>query len=242
MELIQDKNSRSGLIGTILIHLLLLLLFIQFGMPYQDPPEENQGGMIINFGTSDDGSGEEQPVEPSSSSSSPSASEEQVVSQDNTETIDINASKTPETVVEEQPTVSNDLSNALDALNNAPDNSEGETGKTGDQGDPDGDPKSKNRTGGNNGSGIGYDLGGRGKVSFKKPDNPTQEDGNVVVDIVVDKYGKVIKATPGARGSTTTNPILYQKAKEAALKARFTPKLDAPTDQKGTMTFVFILN
>ena len=43
MELIQDKNSRSGLIGTILIHLLLLLLFIQFGMPYQDPPEENQG-------------------------------------------------------------------------------------------------------------------------------------------------------------------------------------------------------
>ncbi|MCO6500392.1 MAG: energy transducer TonB [Vicingus serpentipes] len=242
MEIIQDKNSRSGLIGTILIHLLLLLLFLQFGMPYQDPPEENQGGMIINFGTSDDGSGEEQPTEPASSSSSPSAAEEQIISQDNTETINVNASEIPTTVVEEKPTVSDDLSRALDALNNAPDNNEGETGKAGDQGDPDGDPNSNNRTGGNNGEGIGYDLGGRGKVSFKKPENPTQEDGNVVVDIVVDKYGKVIKATPGARGSTTTNPILYKMAKEAALKARFTPKMDAPTDQKGTMTFVFILN
>jgi len=242
MEIIQDKNSRSALIGTILIHLLLLLLFLQFGMPYQDPPEENQGGMIINFGTSDDGDGEEQPTEPTSSPSMPSTAEEQVVTQSTTETINMNATEKPKKIVEEAPpTISNDLSKALDALNNVSDNSEGETGKTGDQGDPEGDPNSKQHTGGKNGGGIGYDLGGRGKVSFKKPDNPTQEDGNVVVDIVVDKYGKVIKATPGARGSTTANPILYKVVREAALMARFTPKIDA-FDQKGTMTFVFILN
>ena len=58
MEIIQDKNSRSGLIGTILVHLLLLLMFLSFGMTYQDPPEPNEGSMMINFGTSDEGSGE----------------------------------------------------------------------------------------------------------------------------------------------------------------------------------------
>ena len=79
-------------------------------------------------------------------------------------------------------------------------------------------------------------------VKVKKPNNPTQEDGKVVVEIVVDKNGKVIRATPGARGSSTTNPTLYKISKEAALEARFNVKADAPAEQKGTMTFVYILN
>jgi hypothetical protein len=249
MELIQDKNSRSGVIGTILVHLLLLLLFIQFGMPYQDPPPENEGAMMINFGDSDEGSGEEEPEELASSTSEKvienNATEEPVMTQDNVEAVAVNSSENQETETEsqEEPVVSENLQNALNAANNAQNNpndvNQGETGNPGNQGDPDGDPNSHGNSFSN---GIGFNLGGRGKVSFKKPDNPTQEDGKVVVDIVVDKYGKVIKATPGARGSTTTNPILYKKAREAALKAKFTTKLEAPTDQKGTMTFVFILN
>jgi hypothetical protein len=244
MELIQEKNSRSGVIGTILVHLLLLLLFIQFGLPYQDPPPVNDGAMMINFGDSDEGSGEEEPEVSSESVSENNAAEESVLTQDNAEAIAINSSETQETETEtqEEPVVSENLQNALNAANNAQNNNDGnqgDTGNPGNQGDPNGDPNSNGNSFSN---GIGFKLGGRGKVSFKKPDNPTQEDGKVVVDIVVDKYGKVIKATPGARGSTTTNPILYKKAKEAALKAKFTSKLDVPTDQKGTMTFVFILN
>jgi len=247
MELVQDKNRRLGLIGTILFHLLLLLLFYQFPMTYLDPPPPNEGAMMINFGNSDEGSGDEQPTEPnnspseSESTSSNSSTEEQVLSQDHSESINMNASENQATDVQEEPTVSDNLSNALDALSNSEQSStQGETGDTGDQGDPNGDPNSNGTSVA--GSGIGFSLIGRGKMSFKKPDNPTQEDGKVVVDIVVDKYGKVIKATPGARGSTTTNPILYKKAKEAALLAKFTAKLESPTDQKGTMTFVFILN
>jgi hypothetical protein len=229
-----------------------LLLFLQFGMPYQDPPPENEGAMMINFGTSDDGSGE---VESEESANSPSenttpsenanSSEEQVLTQNNTEAVSVNSSESQETETEsqEEPEISQNLQDALNAANNAQNNTkdgnQGNSGNPGNQGDPNGDPNSH----GNSYVGpIGYSLIGRGEVSFKKPNNPTQEDGNVVVDIVVDKYGKVIKATPGARGSTTTNPTLYKMAKEAALKAIFTPKLDAPTDQKGTMTFVFILN
>ena len=104
-----------------------------------------------------------------------------------------------------------------EALNNAwNNNGNSNDGNSSSNGNNDGNSSNGNgNTNGNNtgpSNGIGYSLGGRGKVSFKKPDNPTQEDGTVVVDIVVDKYGNVIKATPGARGSTTTNPTLYQKA------------------------------
>ena len=60
MNIVKENNSRKALIGTIVFHLLLLLLFVSFGMPYQDPPPENAGAMRINFGTSDSGSGDEE--------------------------------------------------------------------------------------------------------------------------------------------------------------------------------------
>lgn len=254
MEILQDKNSRSGLIGTILVHLLLLLMFLSFGMTYQDPPEPNEGSMMINFGTSDEGSGEVEAEEAASSTSenvtpsennNASAAEEQVLTQNNTEAPVVNSSETQtdETVQEEQ-VASQNLLNALNAANNAnstEDGNQGDSGNPGNQGDPNGDP---NSNGNSNvaGDGIGYSLGGRGKVSFKKPENPTQKDGTVVVDIWVNRAGKVTKAKAGARGSTTTNPILQKQAEEAAFKAKFKSDNNAPFEQKGTMTFVFILN
>lgn len=69
----------------------------------------------------------------------------------------------------------------------------------------------------------------------------SQDEGTVVVDIIVDKYGKVVRASAGARGSNTASQILYKKATEAALGTRFSANPDAD-QQKGTMTFIFILN
>ncbi|MGB0882625.1 MAG: energy transducer TonB family protein [Vicingaceae bacterium] len=257
MEIIKDKNSRSGLIGTIAVHMLLLLMFLSFGMTYQDPPEPNEGSMMINFGTSDEGSGNVESEEASSSTptenvtptenTNASAAEEQVLTQNNTEapTVNSSESQSEETVVEEQ-TASQNLLNALNAANNAnnsssEDGNQGDSGNPGNQGDPNGDPNSHGHSN-VPGNGIGYSLGGRGSVSFKKPENPTQKDGTVVVDIWVNRAGKVVRAKSGARGSTTTNPILQKKAEEAAYKAKFKSDDNAPFEQKGTMTFVFILN
>ena len=247
MEIIQDKNSRSGLIGTILVHLLLLLMFLSFGMTYQDPPEPNEGSMMINFGTSDEGSGEVEAEEAASSpseSTSASSAESQVLTQDNTEAPVINSSErqTEETVQEVQ-SASQSLLDALNAANtssSSEDGNQGDSGNPGNQGDPDGNPNTNGTSPA--GNSIGYSLGGRGKVSFKKPENPSQKDGTVVVDIWVNKSGTVTKAKAGARGSTTTNPILQKQAEEAAFKAKFKSDANAPFEQKGTMTFVFILN
>ncbi len=260
MELIQDKNSRKGLIGTILFHLVLFLLFLFVGMAYPDPPPPEEG-ITINFGTSDEGMGEEQPENPSETSenveqenvetettAASNVAEEQMTTQTHTETVNVNASENTtqesETVVEEQSTSQN-LSEALNAFNNNSSSSnanEGETGNPGDQGSLDGDLNSPNHNGGGVGNGVTYSLTGRNMLSTPKIKDNSQEQGKVVVDIVVDKTGKVIKATPGGRGSTTTSPLLYKKALEAALKTKFNAKPDLVGDQKGQMTFVFILN
>ncbi|MFM7217228.1 MAG: hypothetical protein ACKO1U_04325, partial [Bacteroidota bacterium] len=73
------------------------------------------------------------------------------------------------------------------------------------------------------------------------PKDNTQETGKVVVDITVDKEGNVMTATPGGRGSTTTSSHLFRLAKEAAMKAKFDQNPDAGDIQRGTITFVFVV-
>ena len=128
--------------------------------------------------------------------------------------------------------------------------SEGIAGGTGNQGDPRGsvDSKVRGEGGGLGTSGTGtgssgpsFQLEGRGNQKLPEPKYEYQEEGRVVVEVSVDRSGKVIQATPGMKGSTTLNGDLLKAAKEAALKATFNPKQDAPAVQKGTITYNFIL-
>ncbi|MDP4223473.1 MAG: cell envelope integrity protein TolA [Bacteroidota bacterium] len=133
--------------------------------------------------------------------------------------------------------------------------SEGEAGGKGNQGVPTGSIDTKNRGEGGSGTGnsgtgsgsgpgnqgISYELGGRGFRSLPRPDYTYQEEGRVVVEVSVDRSGKVIQAIPGTKGSNTLNENLLRVAKEAAMKATFDPKPSAPVIQKGTITYNFIL-
>lgn len=254
MEILTEKNNRAGLIGTIFFHGLLLLFCLFFGMSYQDPPPAEEG-ITINFGNSEDGMGDVTTTELSQSESesnevsttsenSSSPAEQNVQTQNTSETVNINASNnTSSSTNTTQNSTSQNLSEALNAFNNSNSSSsnQGETGNPGNQGSLDGNPKSNNYTG-NIGNGVSYSLNGRKHEYLPKIDDNSQEQGTVVVDITVDKTGKVIKAIPGGRGSTTTSPLLYKKAKEAAEKTKFNAKPDLIFDQKGTMTFVFLLN
>jgi colicin import membrane protein len=121
--------------------------------------------------------------------------------------------------------------------------SEGVAGGKGNQGVPSGDLNSQNRGegGGTGNSGISYDLGGRGFQKLPLPQYDYQEEGKVVVEVSVDRSGKVIQAIPGIKGSSTLDEYLLKVAKEAALQAQFDPKPDAPLVQKGSITYNFIL-
>jgi outer membrane biosynthesis protein TonB len=130
----------------------------------------------------------------------------------------------------------NRTKNALANSKNAGTSSTGEgvAGGPGNQGVPSGSVDSKNR-------GEGSGLGGRGYQKLPQPKYNYQDEGKVVVEVSVDRSGKVVQAVPGIKGSTTLNDYLLRVAKEAALEARFEVKSDAPIIQKGTITYNFIL-
>jgi colicin import membrane protein len=121
--------------------------------------------------------------------------------------------------------------------------SEGIAGGTGNQGDPRGSVDSNVRGEGSGlgDKGISYDLQGRGFQKLPPPKYDYQGEGRVVVEVSVDRSGKVIQAVPGTKGSTTLDEYLLKVAKDAAMEARFEAKPDAPLFQKGTITYNFIL-
>jgi len=86
-----------------------------------------------------------------------------------------------------------------------------------------------------------YSLKGRKLLQRPQLLDNSQEEGTVVVDIIVDETGRVIDAIPGQRGSTTTSSYLYTLARQAAKTAKFNPSPDGTKEQKGTYTFVFRL-
>lgn len=97
---------------------------------------------------------------------------------------------------------------------------------------------------GNTGSGSGgdYNLAGRKALSKPKVQPDCQEEGTVVVQIQVDKNGKVIFAKPGHKGSTNTASCLLKAAKEAALRTKWNADNKAPSNQVGTIIYKFSLS
>jgi colicin import membrane protein len=144
-----------------------------------------------------------------------------------------------------QADIMNRTKNALANSKNAgtSSTSEGIAGGTGNQGDPRGSADSNVRGEGSGlgDKGISYELQGRGFQKLPKPKYDYQGEGRVVVEVSVDRSGKVIQAVPGIKGSTTLDEYLLKVAKEAALEASFDSKPDAPLFQKGTITYNFIL-
>ena len=120
---------------------------------------------------------------------------------------------------------------------------EGVTYKPGNQGSENGSVNSTNHAkGGGFGDGISYSLAGRSPKGLPKPVYPGNEEGYVVVEVNVDRNGKVIKAIAGVKGSTTMNAALLKSARDAALNASFNADPEASAIQVGTITYHFILN
>ncbi|HEY9125471.1 MAG TPA: energy transducer TonB [Bacteroidales bacterium] len=88
--------------------------------------------------------------------------------------------------------------------------------------------------------GISFSLEGRNPLYLQIPSDKSQSEGKVVVEITVDKDGRVINAIPGVKGSTTLDEQLLQIAKTAALQSKFNTKAGS-TIQKGTITYRFVL-
>jgi hypothetical protein len=244
-----------------LLTLVILIVFVwgvfSFGMQYQDPPEEY--GIAINFGTSDFGNKkpknilsnlpvqkpQEERLEETVENIPEEIKNEEVLSQ-----TDKDAPTIQKTKDVPKPTPKKPSKNTLKAFDDLlkGDTSDGKPTGDGDaiqqgvKGSENGDPASTKYYGNTNKSGDpNYNLAGREAqlTPQKLPD--CQIEGKVVVEVYVDRNGKVIRANPGVKGSTVTQPCLLKPAREAALSTTWNADPNAPKAQKGTIIYIFSL-
>lgn len=130
--------------------------------------------------------------------------------------------------------------NGAGGLGNA-DNSNGNggTGESGSAGNVNGDLGNSGTKGSaKSGNGVSWSLGGRSLVGeLSKPQCRMTEEGEIVMQIMVDKDGNVISAEP-IRGTKVVDQGMRQAARKAAMKAKFNPNPKG-NNQTGTITYKF---
>jgi len=136
------------------------------------------------------------------------------------------------------------LMGGLNKSNGSASGSEGDDNTAGDKGNVKGNPYATSYYGspgtGAGGAG-GYGLNGRSIVGKGKVEQNCNQEGRVVVKIVVGKNGTVISATPGVKGTTNNHPCLLEPAKKTALKHKWNLDSNAPNKQVGFVVVNFKL-
>jgi hypothetical protein len=87
---------------------------------------------------------------------------------------------------------------------------------------------------------IEYEMEARKMIKFPKIGLGTKDNGVVVVEVTIDKYGNVMSADPGAPGTNTTDDkYLFVKAKAACQQAKFDNDATAPLSTTGKIYVTF---
>ena len=143
------------------------------------------------------------------------------------------------------------LSSVLNASTKQPQSgtgngSQGDDNTPGYKGDPKGNPYASSfygdsSEGSGNGSGKGWGLNGRRYISGEKIFQDCNESGMVIVQIEVDRSGKVVRAKAGEKGTTNKAPCLLDAARKSAMTYRFNADEKAPQTQIGFLSIRFKL-
>ena len=143
------------------------------------------------------------------------------------------------------------LSSVLNASTKQPQSgtgngSQGDDNTPGYKGDPKGNPYASSfygdsSEGSGNGSGKGWGLNGRRYISGEKIFQDCNESGMVIVQIELDRSGKVVRAKAGEKGTTNKAPCLLDAARKSAMTYRFNADEKAPQTQIGFLSIRFKL-
>lgn len=261
-----DKNrKRKAAIVTVIFHVVAILLFLFFGLKEPNPPLEEQGASI-EFGWDEAASGDavadiqdNQPVQEQVQEEQPI---EEVVEESPVDEVVTDESSDvavpdkkdepkpkpkdpkpdPKPVEKPKPQITDKLSNALESLSNP--SSGG--GSQGDDKEGEGDKGNPQGTSGNGALGGGsgsWSLDGRSMLGgYGTKINDTKEEGIVVLNIWVDRNGKVTKVQPNLRESNTTSQYLINLAKNDVLNNfKFNGDPSASIEQRGKVRYDFRL-
>ncbi len=265
----EKKRKRKAAIIAVVFHAIITFLFLFFGLKQPVPLPEPQGASI-EFGWDTQGSMADiqpqptptpPPTAPPEPETAPEETEEEVVTDESSDIAVPSAEeekpepkKKPDPKPEKKPTekpdpkpepeeekpqISDELRKAMDAFGKPGTGTQGDTGGEGAQGDPDGSEGQ-----GSIGEGTGsWQLAGRSMVpGYGTKIRDTKEEGIVVLNITVNRAGKVTAATPNLRESTTTSQYLINLATNDVLNNfRFNPDQGAAFEQRGKVKYVFRL-
>lgn len=232
----QKRKLISAVITLFVSAAVVCSLFI-LSLPYPDPPPPELGVEMNAEELSDVGNDFDNASEGGedvSNNATSNNAEENIVNQNVEESSVV--SKRNETVTpkkeEEKPAEPTINQNALFSKGKV------KKGSGSNQGISEG---SGTGAGGNgDGKGVSFNLGGRGAKELVPPTASNNTPGKIVVEIIVDKEGNVVRAKAGVRGTTISNTNLYRKCEQAARKCKFAADSNAPEEQKGTITYRFV--
>jgi len=244
MEQAQRKDRTTGVVTTVVFHVLLLILFLFVGLKHFDPPlpEESVEIAMADYGTTDDGGGNTPKPDPGEQSATPvptPADPEEVATDDASEVEVVKPKEPkkpkpkpdpkPKPVKPKEPTIDNRLNEAINNWNkpgSAP--ADGPSTKPGDPGSPDGKPGGLGQF-----RGEGWEIRGSGRGLARGPDlsekpqlqNPTW----VEVKVIVDRAGTVIRVS--ISGTGTPDVAIQNVALRAAKTCKFVGLPDGPPEQ-----------
>lgn len=263
MAILAHENDRKGLLGTILFHVLLVLILLITGFGSVAPLDSDNGGVMVSFGEPDAGGGDVRPaasqVENASQPQPSDPNESVITSDDNAPEVE-KQTKTPtkpttkptqetkptKEVTENKATIDPRLKAQIEKMKrNSENGGRGieEGTKPGDKGREDGenggDPNGNNGTG-TLGNGVSYG----GFEGFEVKGNPiikneSQRTGTVVVEVCVDKRGKITK-TKLDRRSTTPDNYLYELSVKAVRELNIKPVGKTNDTNCGTVKIIFV--
>lgn len=260
------RNRVIAAAGTIVVHAVVHMILYFVVIKSEPQPQDMNSGVYIQIGVIDEAGGMLDPYPSKSEEIREQATthkmeeasetgEQEVITQDSEESIALKKKTEAEKrrteeqrlAREEQKRreqqladerdktsrVNNAMQNAFGSGNNQS-TSRGDSQGEGIQGSPSGNAP----TGATQGVGGwgGFSLDGRKCLSLPKPTYNSNLEGVVVVEITVDKEGRVVSAT--VKAGSTPHAKLRNAALEAARKAVF-DKSSKHSNQMGTITYNF---
>ncbi|MXV16286.1 energy transducer TonB [Hufsiella ginkgonis] len=259
----ENNYPKAIVISAVLMGAFLLLSF--FWLISSPVPEVGTGGIIMNYGTTDAGMGddlnsmEEASQDPNANNkvpdkvlpnetpvkeNTPETNEKSVATQDIEDAPEVKTSekksvKPPVTTPEKETKTPTVNQNALykGPRNGATGRGDGTTTTPGNQGSVNGDPLSDNYNGGGSGNGEKAPPG-RSFVNYPKIEDDGQITGIIVIRYRVSKSGRITTAQV-TKGTTISDLTLQNKCINAMLNASMNSTDEAADEQIGVKRFVF---
>ena len=267
----ENNYPKAVAISTGIMAVLLIISFFIIVSRFKPADEEGMGGMVVNYGTSVEGMGddytsiEEPSADPNANQKAPdkvtpedkvtpnTSSEvtaKEIQTQNTEEAISVNTKKVkenntaPTSAVEDKPAKPVINQNALykGKKNTGTGKGDGTGTTAGNQGSINGDPLANNY--GEGGSGFGNKpIELRQFANLVIPKDDGQVTGKIVIRIYFNRAGEITRAKQELKGSTTTDTKLVDKCIQAVLNSSL-QRIggEGNNNQTGVVTFKFGVN